>query len=297
MDFLAYFKDEKTCLKWFEGIRFRNGDYCPHCGHTKINRFADGKRYRCAKCRVDFTIKTKTIFGDSKTPIQKWLMAIYLLSIHKKGISSIQLSKEIGVQQRTAWFMDMRIRKAMKQGKGQLFGTIELDETYVGGEEKNKHANKRTKHAQGRSTLTKSVVMGSLQRGGNMKAKVLDDVKMRTIEQQIIENVKIGSKLYTDDFLSYSRIGKLFPHEVVAHGKKQYVRGDVHSNSIESFWAIFKRGYKGTYHHMSKKHLQRYVDEFVYRFNGRFIPFPDLFTDLVERVSENGMLNYKTLTA
>src|SRR3990167_1776524 len=160
MDFLAYFKDEKTCVKWFEHIRFRNGDYCPHCGHTKINRFSDGIRYRCAKCRKDFTIKTGTVFGESKIPLRKWFVAIYLLSTSKKGISSVQLASQVGVTQKTAWFMDHRIREAMKQGKGQLIGVVEADETYLGGKHKMKEGRSR-----------KSAIMGMTERGGEMRAK------------------------------------------------------------------------------------------------------------------------------
>ena len=123
VDFLTFFKDEKTCVKYFEQIRFGNGEYCPHCGNSHINRFSDGKRFRCAKCKKDFTIKTKTVFGESKISLQKWFIAIYLLSVNKKGISSINLASQVGVTQKTAWFMDHRIRKAMTQNKGQLFGT------------------------------------------------------------------------------------------------------------------------------------------------------------------------------
>jgi len=260
-------------------------------------RFADGKRFRCFSCRQDFTIKTGTLFGESKISLQKWFIAIYLLTTSKKGISSIALAEQVGVSQKTAWFMDMRIREALKQNNGKLFGTVEVDETYTGGKERNKHFSKRTKHTQGRSTKTKMAVMGMFQRGGEIRTKVISDVKVSTVENNIIANVEKGSKVYTDDFLSYKNLSKHFEHGVVKHGKFEYVRGDIHSNSAESFWALFKRGYHGIYHTMSKKHLQRYVDEFAFRFNNRELEMQDLFSTVVQRVSNNGKMSYKILTA
>ena len=297
IEFTSHFKDEETCLKYFEQIRFQNGEYCAHCGHTQIYRMKGGKRYRCAECRKDFTIKTGTLFGESKVTIRQWFIAIYLLTTRKKGISSVELAEQVGVTQKTGWFIDHRIREAMKQGKGLLSGTIEIDETYTGGLEKNKHQSKRVKGVQGRSTTTKIPVMGMLQRGGEVRANLLDDVKMKTIEQQITSNIKKGSKIYTDDFLSYSRIKKFYPHEAVKHALAQYVReGNIHSNSIESFWALLKRGYYGTYHKISKKHLQRYIDEFVYRFNNRAFNFDLVFANVVNNISKSATMKYKMLT-
>ena len=293
-DFLEYFKDEETCRTHFAGIRFRNGEYCPHCGHTEIYTFSNGKRYRCAKCKQDFTIKTGTVFGESKLPLKKWFIAIHLLSTSSKGISSIQLAKQLGVTQKTAWFMDHRIRKAMKQNNGQLFGTVEVDETFIGGLEKNKHASKR-KHA-GTGLVGKTAVFGMKSRDGEIRARVVETVRAQELQNHIHAPVAPGAKVYTDSWVGYNGLSG-YAHTVINHSNGVYVQGEAHTNGVESFWALFKRGYVGIYHQMSRKHLQRYVDEFTFRFNRRKTKMQGVFSDIVKTITETSQLPYKELIA
>jgi len=294
--FLAYFKDEQACIEHFTAARFRDGEYCPHCYHDEIYKFSNGKRYRCASCKRDFTIRTKSVFGESKLPLQKWYIAIYLLSTTSKGISSVQLAKQIGTTQKTAWFIDHRVRSAMKQNNGQLFGRIEADETYIGGRVPNMSKSKRKKFAGQTGGAGKTPLVGIMQRGGAIQVKVAESVNRQTLVPNITENVQKGSFVYTDENMCYRGLNRAgFIHNRVEHGKMEYVKGDCHTNGIESFWALFKRGYHGIYHHMSKKHLQKYVDEFCFRFNRRAGEMQGIFTELVMRVSENAQLPYKTL--
>ena len=287
VQFLSYFKDEATCRQYFESIRFAKGDFCPHCKHDKINRFANGIRYRCAKCKQDFTIKTGTLFGESKIPLQKWFIAIYLLTSNKKGISSIQLADHVGVTQKTAWYMDHRIREALKQGNGKLFGTVEVDETYIGG-----------KHLRKDGFRRKAVIMGMIERGGKAKAFHVESRQTHIMLGQIKKNIKPEAKIMTDEAHVYRKLPKLgYQWGAIKHGKKHWKYHDISTNNIESFWALMKRGTVGTYHTMSKKHLQRYIDEFTYRFNNRELLKQAMFADVVRRVSKRGKMSYKLLTA
>ena len=243
---------------------------------------------RCDKCKRDFTIKTGTLFGESKIPLQKWFIAIYLLTTSKKGISSISLAEQVGVTQKTAWYMDMRIREALKQGRGKLIGVVEADETYVGG-----------KHRRPESFSKKQVVFGMKERGGKIRAYHVSHRGTEVLLPTIKKHVHPNSILMTDEARVYTKLPKVGykNHGMIKHGKRHWVRGNVHTNSIESFWALFKRNYHGTYHSMSKKHLQRYIDEVTFRFNNRENDMAGKFDLATAKIAKRGKMSYKALTA
>lgn len=289
------FPTEQSCIDHVKSIRWRNGEYCSYCGHEKIYQFSNGKTFKCASCKKRFSIRVGTIFHDSKISLRKWFAAIYLITQHSKGISSVQLAKDIGVTQKTAWFMLHRLRYAAKTKSFSkpLENTVEVDETYIGGKEKNKHASKRTGGTQGRSTKTKTPVLGMVERKGDVRVLNLRDVKGKTIEQHVLEHVAVGANIMTDEFQSYLKLAYNYNHQSVSHRNGEYVRDDVHTNSIESFWAILKRGIFGIYHFVTVKHLEAYLDEFSFRYNLREQKNGVAFTHLLHQVE--GRLTYKEL--
>lgn len=293
-----YFADEKVCLEHLKQMRWADGIYCPHCGHEKIYNFSDGKRFKCAACRKQFTAKVGSIFEDTKISLQKWFIAIYLLSSHKKGISSLQLSKDLGVTQKTAWFMLHRLREASKTKafNAPLQNTVEADETYIGGKEKNKHANKRTEGTQGRSLATKTAVLAVIERKGNIKAIKTDAVDSRAIGSFITNNVVLGSNLMTDEYKIYNSVKWLYNHTFVKHGAGEYVSNDCHTNTLEGFFSLLKRGIIGIYHFVSAKHLENYLNEFTFRYNSKNYTEENRF-NLMLNGCDNKVLKYKTLIA
>lgn len=273
------FPDQESARVYLEGRLWKDGVKCLTCKSGERITVRKGGYYRCNACQLDFTVRTGTIFERSHIPLHKWLYAMYLLVTARKGISSLQLSKEIGVTQKSAWFMLHRLREACGNDINKLGGIVEIDETYVGGKEANKHADKKLR--QGRGAVGKQIVLGFKARDGHTRATVVEANNMSTIERSIFENVQVGSTIYTDEHASYGRTGGLFfTHKTVNHSLGIFARGRVHTNGIESFWALFKRGILGVYHHTSDRHLHRYVNEFSFRLN-----FGNVKIDTLQRLN------------
>lgn len=286
LDVISRFREEQTCLDFIAEKRWKGTITCPHCGSTKVYKFSDGRRFKCAGCRKQFNAKTGTIFEDTKVHLQKWFVAIYVLSSHKKGYSSHQLARDIEVTQKTAWFLLHRIRWALRQGgfeKPKLDGAIEVDETFVGGKNKNRHKDKKVPHNSGRCFIDKTPVLGILQRGGELRAFKVKDTSAYSLQPVIFGNVERKSILMSDEWGGYRDMGIFYRHYKVDHGRKQYADGDIYTNTIEGFWTWLKRSIIGIYHGVSRKHLQRYVDEQVFKYNTRKMSDVDRFFVFLER--------------
>lgn len=269
LELLESFPDEQSCIDHLEALRWGGNVVSPFDPASKVYG-CKGNKYRCKETGKYFNVKTGTLFDNSKVKLQKWFLAIWLVTSHKKGISSVQLSKDIGVTQKTAWFMLQRIRNCFGfENDNKLDQMVEADETYVGGKNKNRHASKKVESSQGRSHKDKTPVVGTVERNGKLNAKKVEDVTIETLTGEIVSNVKESARIFTDEWVGYSALSKIYDHSIVKHNQGEYRIGIAHTNTIEGFWSLFKRGIIGIYHFTSKKHLQKYIDEFVFRYNTR----------------------------
>lgn len=259
--------DQETARQYLESRLWPNGVICPCCKTQDRITTRKGGFYRCNSCKEDFTVRTGTIFERSHVPLHKWIYAMYLLVTARKGISSLQLSKEIGITQKSAWFVLQRLREACGNKLEKLRGIIEIDESFFGGLESNKHESKKLK--EGRGAVGKKTILGMRERGGRTVAMPINTVNKEVVQAAVYANIEMGSTLFTDDHAAYRDFDNhlFYEHDSVKHGAGEYVRGPVGINSIESVWAVMKRGMHGVYHHADEKHLGRYVNEFAFRLN------------------------------
>ena len=263
-ELMKKFPDQHSAREYLENQRWEGKPVCPYCQcQDQIRKRTTVGYYRCLSCKKDFTVRTGTVMERSHIPLNKWILAMYLMVTARKGVSSLQLSKEIGITQKSAWFMLQRLREACEDRK-ILKGIVEADECYIGGKEANKHEHKKLK--SGRGTVGKTPVLGMRERKGRVTAETLKGVDTKTMQKAIRKNVSPGAVLCTDEHSSYQGMPE-FEHLEVNHSAKEFVNGMAHTNGIESVWAVLKRGYNGVYHNFSTKHLQRYLNEFTFRLN------------------------------
>lgn len=292
-DLVQIFSSEEKCIEYLESIRWKDGVISPFDPRSKVYKCSKG--YWCKNTNKVFNVKTRTIFENTKISLQKWFMAIWLITSHKKGISSIQLSKDIHVTQKTSWFMLQRIRNCFEcENKHNLSNEVEIDETYIGGRERNKKQSSEKSGTQGRSIKTKVPVIGMIERKGKLVSHIIENAKSVTLTSAIVDKVDKTATIYTDEWKGYYTIDKLYNHLFVKHKENEFVNGNVSTNTIEGFWGLLKRGILGIYHKISKKHLQMYIDEFVFRYNTRKISeiqrFEFLIFNMTNRITYNDLI-------
>ena len=294
LELLQAFPDEQSCIDHLEALRWNGNIVSPFDPSSKVYD-CKGNKYKCKSTGKYFNVKTNTIFDNTKLPLQKWFLGIWLVTSHKKGISSIQLSKDINITQKSAWFMLQRIRQCFGLDENdQLNGTVEVDETYVGGNPKNRHLKvRKDKSFETLDRYRKKTVLGMVERNGRIIAKHVGNASRYCLEPPIKKYISKSAKIYSDEWSSYNELKDDYTHKTINHSEGKYVVGDIHTNTIESFWATLKRGLYGIYHWTSRKHLHLYIDEFCYRYNTRQIGESAMFNLLLQNTENH--ITYKEL--
>ena len=283
------FHSEDACRDYLEELRWPDGAACSRCSHTSVTPIEKRGQYACNSCDYHFSVTSGTIFHDTHLPIWKWFLAAYLMCESKKGISALQMKRTLSVAYKTAWYLCHRIRAAMAEATPRrLSGTVEVDETWVGGKVEGKGRGYRD---------NKTMVLGAIQRGGDVRMKVGQHATRKELHGFIRSTTHPDTEaIYTDDWPAYRGIGDANTrHETVNHSQKEWVRGDVHTNTMENVWSLLDRSIVGAFHHVSEKHLDRYLDELEWRFNNRENPY--LFRDTLVKLLKSDNLEYKMLTA
>jgi transposase-like protein len=271
-DAIVYFSNPDNCISYLAAKRWPNGVVCPTCGSDSVSAFnPKRKTWKCAKhhSKREFSVKIGSLAEDSAIGLDKWLTALWLLSNCKNGISSCELARDLDVTQKTAWFMLHRIRLALQdESFGKLSGEVEVDETFIGGKARNMHLDKRERRITGTGGKDKTIVFGALERGGKVRTAVITDRKRTALQTEVRNHVEAGSALYSDALKSYDGLAQEYAHQVIDHAEK-YVDGRIHTNGLENFWSLLKRGIAGSYVSVEPFHLFRYLDEQVFRYNNR----------------------------
>lgn len=283
--FHASYPDDDACIEQIFINRYGNLKECPEC-HKPFSYYkvTDRKCYSCAFCAHQIHPLADTIFHKSSTSLKNWFFAIFLFSTSRNGVSAKELERHLGVTYKCAWRIAKQIRKLFDENINPLSNIVEIDETYIGGKEKNKHQSKKTENAQGRSLKTKTPIMGAVERKGKLVAKVVIDTKSSTVGPFLRDYVSIDAGVKTDEYLSYNGLEEMgYNHNRINHSQKVYVDGDTHTNTIEGFWSLLKRSVDGTYHFVSPKYLQEYANEFSFRYNRRYSKAP-MFNELISKV-------------
>jgi transposase-like protein len=295
---VVYFSDPDNCLNYLVSRRWRNGVVCPACGSREVSFVPSRQIWQCKTRhkRCQFSVKVGTIFEDSPLGLDKWLPAVWMISNCKNGISSWEIHRAIGVTQKTAWFMLHRIRLAMQGETGRkLGGSVEVDETFVGGKARNMHRSAKAKRIHGTGGLDKAMVVGMVERDGKVRAFHVDGRRKKELQEAIRENIEAGSAIFTDELKSYEGLADDYDHAVVNHAI-EYVNGNVHTNTIENFWSLLKRGLHGTYISVEPYHLFCYIDEQAFRYNNRKdMNDADRFRAVIDEITGK-RLTYKHLT-